>query len=195
MGASNQRTDEYGGFVENRSRILFGILGAFKGIIEYNRVGIRFNPSAHNLFGMLVDELTIPTFEYIIKRLNDYGLAYIHLTEPFTLVHKVPFAVSEVAKHFRPLYNGTLIINKSFNKETGNKIVEDNNADLVAFGALSAQTADASKDPQICTQNVCSKIQGVVYHFYCAVNKKDQRGIAVASSVDKGKSILRFAGD
>lgn len=36
------------------------------------------------------------------------------------------------------------------------------------------------------------KYKGVVYHFYCAVNEHDQRGIAVATSVDKGKSNLRF---
>jgi predicted GH43/DUF377 family glycosyl hydrolase len=36
------------------------------------------------------------------------------------------------------------------------------------------------------------KHKGVVYHFYCAVNNKDQRGIAVATSVDKGKSKLQF---
>ena len=34
--------------------------------------------------------------------------------------------------------------------------------------------------------------KGVVYHFYCAVNKKNQRGIAVATSVDKGKATLNF---
>ncbi len=39
------------------------------------------------------------------------------------------------------------------------------------------------------------KYKGVVYHFYCAVNKKDQRGIAVATSVDKGTSSLHFAGN
>ena len=37
------------------------------------------------------------------------------------------------------------------------------------------------------------KYDGVVYHFYCAVNKKEQRGIAVATSKDMGKSILHFA--
>ncbi|HEV8282913.1 MAG TPA: glycosylase [Chitinophagaceae bacterium] len=37
------------------------------------------------------------------------------------------------------------------------------------------------------------KYKGVVYHFYCAVNNKDRRGIAVATSVDKGKSQLKFA--
>jgi N-ethylmaleimide reductase len=55
-----------------------------------------------------MDEETIPTFEY--TKLNDYNLAYIHLSEPFTDVSAIPYAVSEIAKHFRP-YNGTLMIN------------------------------------------------------------------------------------
>ena len=36
------------------------------------------------------------------------------------------------------------------------------------------------------------KYKGIVYHFYCAVNKKEQRGIAVATSIDFGKSSLQF---
>jgi hypothetical protein len=36
------------------------------------------------------------------------------------------------------------------------------------------------------------KWKGVVYHFYCAVDNKDNRGIAVATSLDKGKSRLKF---
>jgi len=134
VGASNQRTDEYGGTMENRARILFEILDGMKGVIDLNRVGIRFNPSLHNMSGMVIDELTIPTFEYIIEKLNDYGLAYIHLTEPFTPVDDVPFAVKQVAKHFRPLYHGTLIINKGFTQETGNGVIDEGDADLVAFG-------------------------------------------------------------
>jgi N-ethylmaleimide reductase len=132
--ASNQRSDAYGGSIENRARILFELLEELKAVIDLSRVGIRFNPSSHNLFGMVIDEETIPTFEYIITRLNDYGLAYIHLTEPFTAVADVPHAVSEVAKHFRPLYRGTLIINKGFTQETGNQVIEEGHADLVAFG-------------------------------------------------------------
>lgn len=131
---SNQRTDEYGGSIENRARILFEVLDALKEVIDLNRVGVRLNPSLHGLFGITVDEETIPTFEYIVKRLNDYNLAYLHLSEPFTPVADVPFAVTEIAKHFRPLYNGTLIINKGFTQETGNKVIEDDLADLVAFG-------------------------------------------------------------
>ena len=133
-GDSNHRTDEYGGSIENKARILFETLDALNGVIDYSRVGVRLNPSMHNAQGMMVDEETIPTHEYIVNKLNDYGLAYVHLTEPFTDVTNVPFAVTEIAKHFRPLYKGTLIINKSFNKESGIKVIEDGEADLVAYG-------------------------------------------------------------
>jgi N-ethylmaleimide reductase len=66
-----------------------------------------------------MDEETIPTFEYIIKKLNDYNLAYIHLSEPFTDVSAIPYAVTEIAKHFP--YNGTLMINPDLIKKRGIK--------------------------------------------------------------------------
>jgi len=131
---ANQRNDEYGGSIENRARFLFEVLDAVKEAINLDQVGVRLNPSMHNQFGITVDEETIPTFEYIVQRLNDYNLAYLHLSEPFTPVDNVPHAVKEIAKHFRPLYKGTLIINKGFTRETGNKVIADGYADLVAFG-------------------------------------------------------------
>lgn len=148
-GTSNHRTDNYGGSIENRSRILFETLDEMKQVIDMNKVGIRFNPSMHGFMGMTMDELTIPTFDYIIDRLNGYGLAYIHLTEPFVPVDDVPFAVKEVAKYFRPLYQGTLIINKGFNKETAIKVLENGDADLVAFGVPFIANPDLVKRFQI----------------------------------------------
>ena len=133
-GNSNTRTDEYGGSIENRARILFETLDALKGVIDFSRVGVRLNPSMHGVQGMIIDKETIPTHEYIVNRLNDYGLAYVHFTEPFTDVSEVPYAVTEIAKHFRPIYKGLLMINKSFTKETGNKVIEDGLADMVAYG-------------------------------------------------------------
>ncbi|MDO6492513.1 alkene reductase [Cellulophaga sp. 3_MG-2023] len=131
---SNTRTDEYGGSIENRARFFFEVLDEMKQVIPQEKIGVRFNPSLNGLFGITMDEETIPTFEYIIKKLNDYNLAYVHLSEPFTDVSNIPFAVTEIAKHFRPLYNGTLMINSGFNKESGNKVIEDGFADLVAYG-------------------------------------------------------------
>ena len=132
--SSNKRTDAYGGSKENKARFFFEVLDAIQEVIPQEKIGARFNPSLNGLFGMTMDEDTIPTFEYIIKKLNDYNLAYIHLSEPFTDVSEIPYAVSEIAKYFRPLYNGTLMINTSFDKEKGNKIIEDGLADLVAYG-------------------------------------------------------------
>jgi len=133
-GCSNERTDEYGGSIENRARFFFEVLDAIKEVIPQEKIGARFNPSLHGMSGITVDEETIPTFEYIIKKLNDYNLAYIHLSEPFTDVSDVPFAVTEIAKHFRPLYNGTLMINTDFDQDKGNQVLEAGNADLVAYG-------------------------------------------------------------
>jgi N-ethylmaleimide reductase len=133
-GTSNKRTDKYGGSIENRARFFFEVLDAMKEVIPQEKIGARFNPSLHGVFGMTMDEETIPTFEYIIKKLNDYNLAYVHLSEPFTDVSDIPYAVTNIAKHFRPLYNGTLMINSEFDQEKGNKIIEDGSADLVAYG-------------------------------------------------------------
>ena len=142
---SNVRTDEYGGSIENKARILLDTIEAVKEVIELNRVGVRLNPSMHNFMGITLDEETIPTFEFIVKRLKEYGLAYIHLTEPFVPVDNVPFAVTTIGKHFRPLIKGTLIINKGFNKATAIKVLEDGDADLVAFGVPFLANPDLVK--------------------------------------------------
>jgi N-ethylmaleimide reductase len=144
-GTSNKRTDNYGGSIENKARFFFEVLDAIKEVIPQEKIGARFNPSLHGLFGMTMDEDTIPTFEYIIKKLNDYNLAYVHLSEPFTDVSEIPYAVSEIAKHFRPLYNGTLMINTDFDQDKGNKIIEEGHADLVAYGKLYISNPDLAE--------------------------------------------------
>jgi N-ethylmaleimide reductase len=131
---SNFRTDEYGGSIENRARILFDVIDAIREVMPENRIGVRLNPSLHGAFGMTVNEETLPTFDYIINKLNDYNLAYLHLSEPFTDVSEIPFAEPNIAKRYRPMYKGTLVINGSFDQEKGNHVLEQGWADAVAFG-------------------------------------------------------------
>ncbi|MCG1037193.1 alkene reductase [Polaribacter sargassicola] len=142
---SNKRTDKYGGSIENRARFFFEVLDAVKEVLPEQKIGARFNPSLNNIFGMEMDEETIPTFEYIIKKLNDYNLAYIHLSEPFNDVSDIPYAVTNIAEHFRPIYNGTIIINSGFDKESANKVIKEGNADLVAFGKPYISNPDLVK--------------------------------------------------
>ncbi len=139
---SNTRTDQYGGSIENRARFLFEVIEAIKEVMPENRIGLRLNPSLHNVFGMTMNEESIPTFEYIVKKLNDYQLSYLHLSEPFTDVSELTFAVKEIAKHFRPLYKGTLMINSNFDREKGNAVIENDEADLVAYGKLYISNPD-----------------------------------------------------
>lgn len=142
-GTSNTRTDEYGGSIENRARFFFEVLDEVKKVIPETKIGARFNPSLNGMFGMKMDEETIPTFEYIINRLSeDYDLGYIHLSEPFNDVSDIPYAVQNIAEHFRPIYNGTLMINGGFEQESGNKVIENGHADLVSFGKLYVSNPD-----------------------------------------------------
>lgn len=140
---SNMRDDKYGGSIENRARFFFEVLDAMKEVIPEHKIGARFNPSLHGVFGMTLNEDTMPTFDYIIKKLSDeYDLAYIHLSEPFTDVSEVPHAETEIAKRYRRMYKGTLMINTGFDQEKANKVLEAGEADLVSFGKLYVSNPD-----------------------------------------------------
>lgn len=142
---SNLRTDNYGGSRENRARFLFEVLDKVKEIWPSNRIGLRLNPSLNDIFGIKATQETIPTFDYIIDRLNDYDLAYLHLSEPFNDVSDIDFLESHIAKRYRPIYNGTLMINSNFDQESGNKVIEEGNADLVAYGKLYISNPDLAE--------------------------------------------------
>jgi len=139
---SNQRTDAYGGSKENRARFFFEVLEAVQKEIPSSKIGARFNPSLHGMFGMEMDEETIPTFEYLMDKLNEYDLAYVHLSEPFTDVSDISYAVTDIAKHFRPIYKGTLMINGGFDEQNANKVIGEGHADLVSFGKLYISNPD-----------------------------------------------------
>ncbi len=135
VNCANTRTDAYGGSHENKASFFFETLNEVGRSIGFERVGVRLNPSAHGFFGIMIDKDTIPTFEHIVERLNDYSnLAYVHFVEPMMPVDNVPYAVKEIAKHFRPRYKGTLIINCGFRAESGRRVIEEGLADAVAFG-------------------------------------------------------------
>lgn len=122
---ANQRNDDYGGSIPNRARFFFEVLDAITEVWPENRIGCRFNPSLHKIFGIVASEESIETFDYIINKLNSYDLAYVHLSEPFNDVSDVPYLITDIAKHYRKIYKGTLMINAGFDRESGNKVIEE----------------------------------------------------------------------
>ena len=142
---ANIRTDEYGGSIPNRARLFFEVIEAVSEVWEENRIGVRLNPSLNDAFGIIAGPETIPTFDYIIKKLNAYDLAYLHLSEPFTDVSAIDYLEPNIAKHYRPIYQGTLMINNGFDQEKGNNVIAEGTADLVSFAKLFISNPDLPK--------------------------------------------------
>jgi N-ethylmaleimide reductase len=139
---ANIRTDDYGGSIENRARFFFEILEAISEVWPENRIGVRFNPSLNDAFGITASEESIATFDHLIEKLNAYDLAYLHLSEPFTDVSQIDYLETNIAKHYRPIYKGKLMINADFDQESGNKVIDEGNADMVSFAKLFISNPD-----------------------------------------------------
>jgi N-ethylmaleimide reductase len=130
---SNKRNDEYGGNDENKTRFLFDVIDALKEIMPENKIGVRLNPMLHGLSGIIVDEQTAGTFDYIVNKLNDYNLAYLHLTRPTKIIEESYF-IKGVIEHYRNIYRGFLIANGGYDLADAEMEITVNRADAVAFG-------------------------------------------------------------
>jgi N-ethylmaleimide reductase len=136
---TNQRTDQYGGSIENRARLLLEVTRAVVEIWGADRVGVRLSPSG--TFNDMRDSDPKATFGYAVTALNAFNLAYLHLLEPSEadLRHGgTPVPTS----YFRPLYNGLLMVNWDYDQEKAEMAIANGNADLVSFGKLFIANPD-----------------------------------------------------
>ncbi len=140
---SNQRTDEYGGSIEKRSRFLLEVVEAVSSVWDADRVGIKLSPS--NTFYGMFDSNPKATFGYVIDALNRFGLGYLHLMEPNEVDLATRDVLQSVTSLFRPIFKGTLITNGGYDQEKGNAILASDDADLVSFGKLFIANPDLPK--------------------------------------------------
>lgn len=126
--ASNLRTDQYGGSVENRMRFLNEILDAVCAIWPSQRVGVRFSPE--NSFNSMSDSNPHAHFTYFISQLNPRKLAYIHLLEGDMLSgqRKVDY------RALRDIYQGLYMANCGYDKSRAQISLARGDSDMVAFG-------------------------------------------------------------
>jgi N-ethylmaleimide reductase len=129
LDGTNQRTDEYGGSIENRARFLLEVTAAVTRAVGASAVGVRLSP--RGTFNDMSDSNRAETFGYAVKQLATFGLAYLHLVDPIA-----PAAVAEgrLAPTLRQSFSGPIIINGGFDRETGAAVIERGEADLVAYG-------------------------------------------------------------
>lgn len=142
---SNQRTDEYGGTIEKRSRLLLEVTEAIVSVFGADCVGVRVGPSG--TFGSMHDSDPIALFGYVAEQLNRYGLAYLHIIEPrINGSYEVAEGLEPVAsKHLRTIFNGNIISAGGFQPENAEDIIDNGNADLVAFGRYFISNPDLVK--------------------------------------------------
>lgn len=136
---TNKRKDEYGGSIENRSRFLFEVIQAVTSEIGSQKTGLRLSPSG--TFNDMSDSNPQEHFSYVCKKLNDYNLAYLHIVDALEGDIRHGANVVELSI-LRDAYNGTLITNGGYDKERGNKAIEENLADAVAYAALFLANPD-----------------------------------------------------
>lgn len=128
---TNHRTDQYGGSIENRFRLLKEIVTAVSSAWPANRVGVRLSPNG--VFNDMGSPDAREQFTYVADQLNQFPLAYLHvmdglafgfhnLTEPMNLTD------------FRKVYRGPLMGNCGYTQDAAEIAVSTGQADLIAFG-------------------------------------------------------------
>jgi N-ethylmaleimide reductase len=124
----NNRTDNYGGSVENRTRLAIRIIQEIAAVIGAEKVGVRFSP-----FSSLGDlesydgQEVHDTYALLAKKLNITGIAYLHISVSAI----IPQATFDA---IRAGFTGTIILCNGLTSHTAAEALEAGFADLVAFG-------------------------------------------------------------
>jgi N-ethylmaleimide reductase len=135
----NQRTDEYGGSVENRSRLLFEILDILVEIWGSDKIGIRFSPFFTGSNDQ--DPKYFETYSYVFTALGAYDLAYIHLIR-YRPAEEPDQELFEAEKELWDNYEGHIIAADGFTPESAEEAIVGKVCDAVAFGRLFIANPD-----------------------------------------------------
>jgi N-ethylmaleimide reductase len=124
MKPVNQRTDEYGGSVENRARFLFEIVDAVSSEIGSKRVGVKFSPALP--FNDIQEPDAEDVYSYIARELNGKDIAYVHVADGFG---------GKWHEQFRTNYEGIYFAGSGFTQDSGEEYISSVRADAIVYRA------------------------------------------------------------
>jgi 2,4-dienoyl-CoA reductase-like NADH-dependent reductase (Old Yellow Enzyme family) len=129
---SNHRTDEYGGPIENRARLMLECADAAISVFGPGRVGMHLAPrgDTHGIS----DSNPTATFTYIAHELGKRNIAFIAARE-----HVGPDSIGPCLKE---IFGGVFVANEAIDFETGQQLLDEGKADAVAFGKLFIANPD-----------------------------------------------------
>ena len=129
-GNSNIRTDEYGGSIENRIRFLIEVTEAVIKTVGKERTGVRLSPFIK--FKDMDDPEILETIMLAAEKLNELGIAYIHLCEAdWDDAPQIPYLFR---KELRYTFRNTIIATGNKTPSEGEELLEQNLVDLIGFG-------------------------------------------------------------
>lgn len=127
--SSNQRSDAYGGSIENRTRFLREVVTAVSDAIGAHRVGVRFSPVSG--FNDISDSAPQALFEAAVAQMQAIGIAYVHVIEGETGGDRsTPFDYRALRSHFK----GVWMVNNGYDAVMAEKAISSGHADMVAIG-------------------------------------------------------------
>ncbi|MEX3858211.1 alkene reductase [Paraburkholderia sp. BR10923] len=135
---ANQRTDAYGGSIENRARLLLEVVAAVMQEIGADRTGVRISPvSPAN--GISCSDPQ-PQYDYIAGQLSALGIVYLHVVEGATGGQRdvAPFDYDAMRRRFRQTY----LANNGYDLELATSRLNEGKADLFAFGRAFISNPD-----------------------------------------------------
>ena len=129
---TNQRTDSYGGNIENRSRFVLEVAQEVSDVIGKDKTAIRLSP-----FGNFNDiqhdlENTEALYGHLAEELNKIGIAYVHITDQ--TAGSKPDVKNLVRTLIRNKFNNTLILSGGYTLESAEEAISGDLGDLVSFG-------------------------------------------------------------
>jgi N-ethylmaleimide reductase len=129
--ASNQRTDRWGGSVENRARFVLEVARRVTAKIGKERTGMRLSPyGAFN--GTVADEHTDELYTHLARELNTIGLVYLHIVDHSSM--GAPPVKPELKKVIRDSFHGAYILSGGYDLARAEADLAEKKGDLVAFG-------------------------------------------------------------
>jgi N-ethylmaleimide reductase len=129
--ASNQRTDRWGGSIENRIRFAVEVAKASAAAIGAEHIGMRISP--YGVFnGMAPDAEMDALYERLIAELNTIGLVYIHIVDHSSM--GAPEVSPALKAKIRAAFKGKYILSGGYDLTRANADLDANSGDLVAFG-------------------------------------------------------------
>lgn len=124
---ANQRTDQYGGSIENRVRMPLEIVEAVVDAVTSARVGIRISPG--HTFNGIEETDAEALYTHYLQRLQTWDLAYLHVMRPMVgTMHFDPVTMA------RGIYGGKIIGAGGYDGASGAALIATGGADAVAFG-------------------------------------------------------------